>query len=59
MSPFLRSSLFLQYTKAKNAIMGIDFEINLDNAKKLAKAGKNGMKVGKNNSQASKNWNQR
>ena len=36
----------IQYIKAANALMGITFEINLDNAKKLAKAGKNGMKVG-------------
>lgn len=37
---------FIQYTKATNAIMGIDFEITLENAKLLAKAGKKGMKVG-------------
>lgn len=64
---------YYQYTKATNAIMGLNFEVSydhdmlvllnqmslieflpsnlfqitLDNAKKLSKAGKNGMKVGK------------
>lgn len=42
-----RSKIFVvQYTKAVNAIMGLNFEITVDNAKLLASKGKNGLKVG-------------
>ena len=42
-----RSKIFVvQYTKAVNAIMGLNFEITEDNAKLLASKGKNGLKVG-------------